>query len=304
MAKHIIHIIGTFLIFAAIINGINGQCTVRDFCCHGGTDSNWTKPAAASDDGFGDCYIQGPNVVASDCPPGFQFAPAPSNNAYPAKCVNWQPFDPKRWSSVKSCATSNNCSSVNAVCGLPSNVTLRTGLTLSFSCIIQGNVNIPSCPSGWLRRSETRCDKDISTGASYKTFPKDEEEAETSASPATPPPDYSVVCENPQTYNGSHYLTQYGFTCDTGLGALSNTGNCFANIDWKTVSYSDFASLTGTNDIGPCNLLAINITQLGCCSGTPPAASEDTLDTGAATMTARGHYVFVLLTILGVMCWF
>ena len=45
-------------------------------------------------------------------------------------------------------------------------------------------------------------------------------------------------------------------------------------------------------------------TTTAAAPNTNTAASEDTLDTGAATMTARGDYVFVLLTILGVMCWF
>ena len=39
-------------------------------------------------------------------------------------------------------------------------------------------------------------------------------------------------------------------------------------------------------------------------TNTTTAASEDTLDTGAATMTARDNFVFMLLTIIGVMCWF
>ena len=127
MAKHIIHIIGTFLIFAAIVNGdlnFNGQCTARDYCCHGGTDSNWTT---AGIDAHASCVIEGVKlvetdadpslVVESDCPAGFGFV---SNNGYPAPalCANGK----ENYASVKSCATSNSCSSVNDVCGLPSSV--------------------------------------------------------------------------------------------------------------------------------------------------------------------------------------
>ena len=69
MAKHIIHIIGTIVMFAAIINGINGQCTASDICCAG---DNWTKPEGATD-AFANCYIQGNDVNSTDCPTGWTY---------------------------------------------------------------------------------------------------------------------------------------------------------------------------------------------------------------------------------------
>ena len=66
MAKHIIQIFNTFLIFAAIINGINGQCTASDFCCAPiSGNGDWTKPEGAND-AFADCYIQGNDVNSTD----------------------------------------------------------------------------------------------------------------------------------------------------------------------------------------------------------------------------------------------
>ena len=343
MAKHIIQILGTIVMFAAIINGINGQCTASDLCCAPiSGNGDWAKPEGARD-AFARCYIQGTDVNSTDCPTGWEY------QAGNTQC-QYVPFQPDTFASVKSCSDSNSCSSVENLCGNP---TVRSGLNLNVNCVIEGTVNITSCPKGWSRESCSKCVKTIQ-GTNYNATRTED----TSTCNPTIMPDYSVVCENPQTYNKNNIITQWSVSCQDAIIAVSATGGCLGHIDWETASYSDFANLTGTKNGLDCS--TINFTQWGCCSGTPTsttqapttstntptnteaptsttatttqapttqapttstntttqapttstntntttAASEDELDTSASTMTARVHYVFLLITTLGIIYWF
>ena len=165
MARHtIINIFYIFTLLAVIIDGIKGQCSASDFCCAPISGNNsWAKPVEASD-AFAACYIQGADVASSDCPTGwgYQAGTGPGTG----QCYN-EPFQPSTFTSVKSCANSNSCSSVANVCGNP---TVRTGLNLMVNCIIQGGVNITSCPKGWHRESCSKCIKNIQVGTDYNAI--------------------------------------------------------------------------------------------------------------------------------------
>ena len=331
MAKHIIHIIGTFLIFAAIVNGINGQCTASDFCCATTSgNGDWTKPQGAND-AYVTCNIRGNNIISTDCPTGWIYA---AGGQWASKC-KYHPFNGNTsFGSVKSCAASNSCPSVENVCNNINLTAVRAGLYVVVSCISQGSVNIPVCPIGWERKGCTRCDKEFRPDENYNDT---RAVTDNSTCNATVLPDYSAVCENPQTYNKSNIIPGSGMTCQNVIQSLTITGGCLAHINWETATYSNFANLTGTKNGMDCT--TINFTSWGCCSATPTsstqqpttntptttstntntttqapttstntntttAASEGTLDTSAATMTARGHFVFMLLSVLGVMYWF
>ena len=61
--------------------------------------------------------------------------------------------------------------------------------------------------------------------------------------------DYSQICPNPQTYNGSHIISAYNINCQYLMNYLSTNGLCFENINWYTIKYSDFAGLPGTQPL-------------------------------------------------------
>ena len=324
MAKHIIYVF-VMLVGIIIISGVRGQCTASDFCCATTSgNGDWTKPQGG-DDAYVTCNIRGTNVISTDCPTGWIYAP--DSYAAGGKC-KYHPFNGNTsFGSVKSCAASNSCPSVENVCNNINLTAVRAGLYVEVECIALGSVNIPVCPIGWDKRDlshpvySNRCDK---TFRSYENYNDTQ-------------PDYSVVCENPQTYNKSSIIPAYGVGCNFGIKSISYTEGCLGHINWETATYSNFANLTGTKNGMDCT--TINFTSWGCCSATPTsstqapttntptttsantntttqapttstntntttAASEDTLDTGAATMTARDNFVFMLLTIIGVMCWF
>ena len=315
MAKHIIYV---FVMLVGVINGVRGQCTASDICCATTSgNGDWTKPQGGND-AFVYCYIHGSNVISTDCPTGWTYD---AGGQWPAKC-KYDPFNGStHFGSVKSCAASNSCPSVENVCNNINLTAVRAALNVVVGCTAMGSVNIPVCPIGWNSRGSTRCDKEF---RSYENYNDTQ-------------PDYSAVCENPQTYNKSSIIPAYGVGCNYGIKSISYTEGCLGHINWETATYSNFANLTGTKNGMDCT--TINFTSWGCCSATPTsstqapttntptttsantntttqapttstntntttAASEDTLDTGAATMTARDNFVFMLLTIIGVMCWF
>ena len=318
MAKHIIYVF-VMLVGIIIISGVRGQCTASDFCCATTSgNGDWTKPQGGND-AYVTCNIRGTNIISTDCPTGWIYA---AGGQWASKC-KYHPFNGNTsFGSVKSCAASNSCPSVENVCNNINLTAVRAGLYVEVECIALGSVNIPVCPIGWERFQSTRCDKVFRSYENYN---------------ATVQTDYSAVCENPQTYNKSGIISAFGLVCNYGIKSLSYTEGCLGHINWETATYSNFANLTGTKNGIDCT--TINFTSWGCCSATPTsstqqpttntptttstntntttqapttstntntttAASEGTLDTSAATMTARGHFVFMLLSVLGVMYWF
>ena len=188
MAKQIIYVF-VMLIGIIIISGVRGQCTASDFCCATTSgNGDWTKPQGAND-AYATCNIRGNNIISTDCPTGWIYA---AGGQWASKC-KYHPFNGNTsFGSVKSCAASNSCPSVENVCNNINLTALRAGLEVEVECIAMSSVHIPVCPIGWERFQSTRCDKVFRSYENYN---------------ATVQTDYSAVCENPQTYNKSGIIS-------------------------------------------------------------------------------------------------